>query len=188
MAQPRGWDSGEGFGGPALASQAVSVPTGGRGAGGGSRQGGAAGAQHNYAEGGAAWQEAQAPPGECGGGPPARMRTQGRAPNPRDVCPAETGTGAPPSSRRACCHSPFSGPHNHTPNLSIFCVELEAPRGQGLVLWVLWDLNQARTPGIFLEGQQEASFSLACLQGAPPPHPDTHPGPQPHLENLEEVN
>lgn len=65
---------------PAPGSQAMSVPTGGRGAGGGSWQGGAAGGQHDHAEGGAAWTEAQAPPGECHGVPPARTHACTRVP------------------------------------------------------------------------------------------------------------
>lgn len=61
---------------PAVASLAVSVPAGGRGAGGGARQGGAAGAQHHGPEGGAAREEAQAPAGECRGNPTAHTHTQ----------------------------------------------------------------------------------------------------------------
>lgn len=45
--------------------QGVSVPTGRRGTGGESWQGGAPGAQHHGPEGGEAWPEAQAPTGEC---------------------------------------------------------------------------------------------------------------------------
>lgn len=92
-----GWGTGEEASlGPALASQAVSVPTGGRGAGGGSWQGGAAGAQHDCTEGGAAWAEAQAPPGECHGIPWAHTHTRAHtcagthALNSKHVCPAGT--------------------------------------------------------------------------------------------------
>lgn len=192
MAQPGsvavvGLGQGGGLWDPALASQAVSVPAGGRGAGGGTRQGGAAGAQHNCTEGGAAWEEAQAPPGECHGTPPPETHSHARlriAGSWEHEDPA-AGPGPPAAELIYLPHL------NSTATLttSLLCIELEIPRDQGGGRSGTWTRpltlasseRAARwTPAVGSDRAELASPWAA--------HPHTHPGLQLHLGSLADGN